>query len=96
MGADQNEDVKKTDTFEENSLVSLSFLIASFKLKTCSISSVRGSRCSFYTAGLVSDPLLITQSAKIQTEKRFEKRRGHCSEEISQMGSGDRTEDNVK
>lgn len=71
MGADQNEDVKKTDTIGENSLVSLSFLIASFKLKTCSIPSVRGSRCSFYTAGLALDPLLITQSAKIQTEERF-------------------------
>lgn len=71
MGADQNEDDKKTDTLEEDSLVSLLFLIASFKLKTCSIPSVRGSRCSFYTAGLALDPLLTTQSAKIQTEKRF-------------------------
>lgn len=71
MGSDQNEDAKKTDSFGENSLVSLSFLIASFKLKTCSIPSIGASRCSFCTAGLTLDHLLATHSAKIQTEKRF-------------------------
>lgn len=73
MGAYQNEEAKKTDTFGEFFLVSLSFLIASFKLKMCSIPSVRGSRCSFYTAGLALGPLLTTQSTKIQTEIDFKK-----------------------
>lgn len=70
MGADQNEDATKT--FGEKSLVSLSFLIASFKQKTCSIPSVGGSRCCFYTAGLALDPLLTTQSAKIQRDFKKE------------------------